>query len=148
MTSHDDAVEQLALALVTQILARRRNSSVEKAGVVPDSAHLVPREIFTCGALKVDPRGRRVECEGRRVDLTFMEFELLVCLARSPGVPVHKETLRSSLWGGTIAAGSRSIDQHVHEIRRKLGDTPETQTYIRTVRKVGYLVEGEWTQDC
>ena len=77
-----------------------------------------------------------------------MEFELLVGLARSAGIPVHKETLRSSVWGGAIAADSRSIDQHVHEIRRKLGDSPETQTYIRTIRKVGYVIEGEWTLDC
>jgi DNA-binding response OmpR family regulator len=143
----DDTIERLALALVSEILARQRRSANKQLIELPARATGESKEKFVSGSLIIDPRSRSVHCEGKRVELTYLEFELLVFLARSAGAPVHKETLRATIWGGTIAAGSRSIDQHVHEIRRKLGDSPEAQIYVRTVRKVGYVIEGEWTHD-
>jgi DNA-binding response OmpR family regulator len=92
---------------------------------------------LTVGAVALDPGARRVRVAGREVALTTTEIELLWRLMRRPGRVYTRDELLSLVWGYAAAAGTRTVDVHVAQLRAKLGaDHP-----IRTVRGVGYSVE-------
>jgi DNA-binding winged helix-turn-helix (wHTH) protein len=101
-------------------------------------------QVFVFGPVELDPKFRVVTKRGAPVKLTYMEYELLLALAQREGAPVPKLVIRREVWGDTITLDSRSIDQHIHELRHKLEDTPSTPAYVRTVVKVGYSLKGEW----
>lgn len=86
------------------------------------------------GAVTLDRTQRRAWCDGVEVALTATEFELLAHLAASPGRVFQREELLSAVWGYAAAAGTRTVDVHVAQLRAKLGD----RAPIRTVRGVGY----------
>jgi DNA-binding response OmpR family regulator len=88
--------------------------------------------------LMVDPSRRRVQQGGEEVPLTPLEFEILLTLARSPGVVFGRDQLMDKVWGYRDYAGGRVVDSHVARIRRKLGDEAAEPRYIRTVHGVGY----------
>jgi DNA-binding response OmpR family regulator len=74
--------------------------------------------------------------EGRPLDLTYMEYELLKFLASHPGKVFTRETLLSRVWGYEYYGGARTVDVHVRRLRAKLGE--EHASLIQTVRSVGY----------
>ena len=80
---------------------------------------------------------RRVTSGGEPVDLTATEFDLLAFLMRRPGRVFSREQLLSEVWGYAAAAGTRTVDVHVAQLRAKLGPS----TPIRTVRGVGYAAD-------
>src|SRR2546428_6294679 len=88
--------------------------------------------------LMVDPARRRAAKGPDEVPLTPLEFEILLALARSPGVVFSREQLMDRVWGYRDYAGGRVVDSHVARIRRKLGDEAGEPRYIRTVHGVGY----------
>ena len=71
---------------------------------------------------------------GSQIELTSKEFDLLACFLEHPGIVLSREKLLDLVWGMTYPGGTRTVDVHVAQLRRKLGD-PET---IRTVRGAGY----------
>ena len=75
-----------------------------------------------------------VTVAGSQVELTSKEFDLLACFLEHPGIVLSREKLLDLVWGMTYPGGTRTVDVHVAQLRRKLGD-PET---IRTVRGAGY----------
>jgi DNA-binding response OmpR family regulator len=77
---------------------------------------------------------RDVTIGGAPVELTSKEFDLLACFLEHPGIVLSREKLLDLVWGMTYPGGTRTVDVHVAQLRRKLGD-PET---IRTVRGAGY----------
>jgi DNA-binding response OmpR family regulator len=83
--------------------------------------------------LTVDPQ-RRLE----DVNLTPLEFEILLALAREPGVVFARDQLMDRVWGYRDYAGGRVVDSHVARIRRKLGEDGNDPRFIRTVHGVGY----------
>lgn len=95
-------------------------------------------EPVTRGALTVDPSRRRVTVDGGEVLLTPLEFEILLTLARDPGVVFTREQLMDRVWGYRDYAGGRVVDSHVARIRRKLGEDGGEPRFIRTVHGVGY----------
>jgi DNA-binding response OmpR family regulator len=88
------------------------------------------------GKLVVDPSTRQVTDDGREVHLTPTEFELLYRLAQAPHVVFGRKRLLEEVWGYRIGAGERTVDSHVHAIRRKLGSGT-----IRTVHGIGYALD-------
>jgi DNA-binding response OmpR family regulator len=88
--------------------------------------------------LTVDAARRRVLKGSEEVPLTPLEFEILLTLARSPGVVLSRDQLMDRVWGYRDYAGGRVVDSHVARIRRKLGDEAAEPSYIRTVHGVGY----------
>ncbi|MEP6851261.1 MAG: response regulator transcription factor [bacterium] len=90
------------------------------------------------GAVELDPAAHRVHADGREVALTATEFDLLSFLMRRPGRVFSREQLMSQVWGYSAVAGLRTVDVHVAQVRSKLGSASP----IRTVRGVGYSVEG------
>jgi DNA-binding response OmpR family regulator len=77
---------------------------------------------------------RDVTVSGSMIELTGKEFDLLACFLEHPGIVLTREKLLDLVWGMTYPGGTRTVDVHVAQLRRKLGD-PDT---IRTVRGSGY----------
>jgi len=91
--------------------------------------------------LNIDPARRRITRGGQEIPLTPLEFEILVTLARSPGVVFSRDQLMDRVWGYRDYAGGRVVDSHVARVRRKLGDEAAEPKYIRTVHGVGYAFQ-------
>lgn len=92
------------------------------------------------GSLEVDVRSRRVSAGGESLRLTGTEFELLRCLAESPGKVVSKEQLTQQVLGRRYLPYDRSIDTHVSNVRGKLSSAGVNNPSIRSQRGVGYLL--------
>jgi len=88
--------------------------------------------------ISIDPSRRRVSVDGAEVQLTPLEFEILLALAREPGVVLTREQLMDRVWGYRDYAGGRVVDSHVARIRRKLGEDGAEPRFVRTVHGVGY----------
>ena len=93
------------------------------------------------GGLVMDPSRRRVTVDGDDVGLTPLEFEILLSLARDPGVVLSRDQLMDRVWGYRDFAGGRVVDSHVARIRRKLGEDGNEPRFIRTVHGVGYAFQ-------
>jgi DNA-binding response OmpR family regulator len=116
------------LAVRVRAILRR----VERIGQAPST------EPMQRGDLSIDPDRRRVVVDGAEVPLTPLEFEILLTLAREPGVVFTREQLMDRVWGYRDYAGGRVVDSHVARIRRKLGEDGGGPRFIRTVHGVGY----------
>jgi DNA-binding response OmpR family regulator len=92
------------------------------------------------GELRIDLRARGATFAGSPLELRTLEFELLAELARNAGNVVTRDRLLDRVWGLSFAGGTRTVDVHVAQLRKKLG-RPEL---IHTVRGFGYrLLDGE-----
>jgi len=92
-----------------------------------------PTRAARVGPLELDVRGRRARVDGRELDLTPKEFDLLALLAREPGAVVSRATILQEVWQTTWFGSAKTIDVHVAGLRKKLGDP----SWIETVRGVG-----------
>jgi DNA-binding response OmpR family regulator len=101
-------------------------------------------EIRRFGALEIDPQAREVRLDGRPVELTRREFELLDALSAEPRVAFSRSQLLERVWGPDWFGDHHVVDVHIANLRRKLGDDPNAPRYVRTVRGVGYRM-GEGT---
>ena len=97
-----------------------------------DNRH--PEEILTSGEIELHRDARDVSVGGEPIDLTSKEFDLLACFLEHPGIVLSRERLLDLVWGMTYPGGTRTVDVHVAQLRRKLG----TAESIRTVRGSGY----------
>ena len=93
-------------------------------------------ELVEYGDLALNLETYQAAIEGRPLDLTYMEYELLKFLASHPGKVFTRETLLSRVWGYEYYGGARTVDVHVRRLRAKLGE--EHAGLIQTVRSVGY----------
>ncbi len=87
----------------------------------------------------IDRERHTVEIDGRQLDLTYLEFELLAHLAANPHRVHTREQLVAALWGYSHVGDGRTVDVHIARLRRKLG--PRDRERIVTVRRVGYKYE-------
>jgi two-component system, OmpR family, response regulator len=95
-------------------------------------------EVITAGPLSIDQSRRTVDLDGRSVQLTYVEFELLRTMASNPGRVFSRKMLLEALWGGSDYREPRTIDVHVRHLREKLERDPREPEFIHTVRGVGY----------
>jgi DNA-binding response OmpR family regulator len=109
--------------------ALRRSRMVERAS---DS------EVIECGALRIDFDRRMVTLGEEEVKVTYVEFEILGALARSPGRVLTRETLLEHVWGDSDYRDPRTVDVHIRHLREKLEQDPKEPEYLFTVRGVGY----------
>jgi DNA-binding response OmpR family regulator len=92
------------------------------------------------GQLAIDVDARRVRMGAAPAELTGLEFDILVALARRPGRVVPREILLEQAGRHDVTVSDRSVDVHVSHLRRKLGDDPRAPRLIKTVRGVGYVL--------
>jgi len=95
-------------------------------------------EPLTIGDLTIDVAGHKVTRAGTPINLTPLEFDLLVCLARKPHQVFSREVLLEQVWGYRHAADTRLVNVHVQRLRSKVEHDPENPEIVVTVRGVGY----------
>ena len=95
-------------------------------------------EPLEVGLLSLDPGRRSASHDGRELELTRKEFELLELLLREAGSVVTRERLLDEVWDVNWFGSTKTLDVHVSSLRRKLGDDSASPRYIHTVRGVGF----------
>jgi len=95
-------------------------------------------EALNIGDLSIDVAGHSVTRGGDQINLTPLEFDLLVCLARKPWQVFTREILLEQVWGYRHAADTRLVNVHVQRLRSKVEHDPENPEIVVTVRGVGY----------
>lgn len=118
---------------IAELSARVR--ALLRRNAVPESGANV-----TVGSISLNRDTRSVERNGRRIELTKTEFNLLELLADQASLVVSRETIYENVWGYNFETNSKSLDVYVGYLRRKLSVNDEPDP-IRTVRGVGYCLE-------
>ena len=140
VTARDDEVDRiLGLELgaddyLTKPFSPRELVSRVRAVLRRTQGH-VAQPPLTLGPIRLDLETREVIVDDQPVVLTVTEFDLLAALLRKPGRVLSRDQLLSQVWGYEAAAGTRTVDVHVGQVRQKLGAAGDL---IRTVRGVGY----------
>ena len=111
-----------------------RELSARIRAVLRRSSESLMPECISAGALEVDLRSHRAAIEGRELELTPKEFDLLVLLAGEPGRVHARQDILETVWDPHWYGPTKTLDVHVASLRRKLGDPK----WIETVRGVGY----------
>ena len=119
-----------------ELLARMR-AVLRRA--MPDAS----TEKISVGDLQIEVDARRVQRGETLVDLTGIEFDLLLALARRAGRVVPRDALLDLAGRSDTVVGERTVDVHISHLRQKLDDDPKTPTRIKTVRGVGYMLVKE-----
>ncbi|NPC42708.1 MtrAB system response regulator MtrA [Nocardioides sp. zg-1230] len=113
-----------------ELIARVR-ARVRRNDVTPD-------EGLTIGDVSIDVAGHSVTRGDEAINLTPLEFDLLVCLARKPWQVFTREVLLEQVWGYRHSADTRLVNVHVQRLRSKVEHDPENPEVVVTVRGVGY----------
>jgi|TARA_B100000749_G_C18333285_1_gene425898 DNA-binding response OmpR family regulator len=95
-------------------------------------------EKLTIGPLELDLSGRSVLLEGKEVNLTTKEFELLCFMARNIGKVLPRERILQKVWGYNYYGTARTIDNFINRLRQKIEENPLEPRFLLTVRGVGY----------
>jgi DNA-binding response OmpR family regulator len=120
------------LARIRAVLRRSRPEVADERLVVED--------------LVIEIQARTVRMAGKLVELTGLEFDLLVALARRAGRVVPRDALLELSGRADVTVGERTVDVHISHLRAKLGDDPKSPRRIKTVRGVGYVLAGQEDQ--
>jgi two-component system OmpR family response regulator/two-component system alkaline phosphatase synthesis response regulator PhoP len=119
------------VARVRALLRRPRSSHI-------GAAMLAQGKPIAAGGLEVDPARRQAAVEGRPIDLTAHEFDLLYLLASNRGIVFSRKALVQKVWGGATHVTERSVDTLIKRIRRKIEPDPDEPRFILTVWGTGY----------
>ncbi len=96
--------------------------------------------IVEAGGIRLDKQAHSVMVEGKPVDLSYKEFELLAYFMENRGIALSREKILNSVWNYDYFGDARTIDTHVKKLRSKMGDKGEL---IKTIWGMGYKFEGE-----
>jgi DNA-binding response OmpR family regulator len=102
-------------------------------------------ERLSAGNITIDVPSRAVQVAGSPVELTGIEFDILLALVRRSGRVVPRDALLSEAGRTDVTVNDRTVDVHISHLRRKLGDDPRTPRLIKTVRGVGYVLSRDGT---
>ena len=103
-----------------------------------------PAPVATAAGLEVDPVGREVRVDGRAVELTYTEYELLVYLMNNAGIALSRDRILDNVWRFDYDGDARTVDTHVKKLRSKLG---KQGSRIRTMRGIGYKFDPHAPED-
>jgi two-component system, OmpR family, alkaline phosphatase synthesis response regulator PhoP len=121
--------------LLARIEALLRRASSPQAG---------PRDsAFQFGTVTVDFRSTQVQRNGKTIEMSAREFELLTYLIQQQGSTVSREELLQQVWGYDQSTMTRTVDAHVWMLRKKLEEDPQNPRYFLTVRGLGYKFVGQ-----
>ena len=95
-------------------------------------------EVLKRGPLEIDVTRHRATLDGKELELTSTEFDLLAYLARAPGRAFTRQQLLENVWGYHFEGYQRTVDSHVRRLRKKLESDPKDPRFVETVFKVGY----------
>lgn len=97
-----------------------------------------PTQTIKIGALMIDPDGCRVMKNGREIELTAREYELLRYMAQNVGRVISRERLYEAVWGEDSYGCDNTIMVHIRHLREKIEDSPTSPRYIITLKGLGY----------
>ncbi len=98
-------------------------------------------EILTCGCIRVDRAAHQVMVDGKTVELSYKEFELLVYFMENKGIALSREKILNNVWNYDYFGDARTIDTHVKKLRSKIGS--KGGEMIKTIWGLGYKLEAE-----
>ena len=98
------------------------------------------KEIYKYKTLEIDYQGRKVTVDGKTLNLTPKEYELLTYFIENKGIAISRERLLNTIWGYDFYGDDRTVDTHIKMLRKNLG---KYNYLIKTIRKVGYKYETE-----
>ena len=90
------------------------------------------------GGIQIDKEGRTVKVDGKNIELSLREFELLIYLVDNENIALSRDKILNNVWNYDYYGDSRTIDSHIKKIRHKLG---KRGRYIKTIRGIGYKFE-------
>ena len=96
------------------------------------------KEIKDLGGLQIDKDGRTVSVDGKPIELSLREYELLLYLVQNENIALSRDKILNNVWNYDYYGDTRTIDSHVKKIRHKLGKKGK---YIKTIRGIGYKFE-------
>ena len=96
------------------------------------------QEVKDYGGIEIDKEGRTVTVEGKVLELSLREYELLIYLVENENIALSRDKILNNVWNYDYYGDSRTIDSHIKKIRHKLGKRGK---YIKTMRGVGYKFE-------
>lgn len=97
--------------------------------------------VVTVGDLRLDPAARTAQLRGQPLELSRLEFDLLLLLAQRAGEVVTKREILAEVWQQVYGGGERTVDVHLSWLRRKLGETAASPAYLHSVRGVGVRLQ-------
>ena len=96
------------------------------------------KEVKDYDGIEIDKEGRTVKVDGKQIELSLREYELLVYLVENENIALSRDKILNNVWNYDYYGDSRTIDSHIKKIRHKLGKKGK---YIKTIRGVGYKFE-------
>ena len=108
--------------------------------VLRRTTKVVSADDITVGAITLKDKEHKVIIEGKKIELTYKEFEMLKLFMENPGLVFSRDKLMSEIWGMDYIGETRTVDMHIKTLRQKLGDAGGQ---IKTVIGVGYRLENE-----
>ncbi len=115
-----------ASELVARVRTRLRRTNTDVSGLI------------SIGDLKIDVQAHQLLRDGKQIQLTRLEFDLLVALAREPGRVFTRDALLSEVWGYAQSTDTRLVNVHIQRLRSKIERDPENPEIVITIRGVGY----------
>ena len=97
-----------------------------------------PKEVKNYDGIEIDKEGRTVKVDGKPIELSLREYELLVYLVENENIALSRDKILNNVWNYDYYGDSRTIDSHIKKIRHKLGKKGK---YIKTIRGIGYKFE-------
>jgi two-component system, OmpR family, alkaline phosphatase synthesis response regulator PhoP len=119
-----------------KVLISRINALLRRPSREVIVAETTTSPVVNMGGISIDQERYLIVQDGKEMILPKKEFELLALLASKPGKVFTRDIILSTVWGGDVVVGDRTIDVHVRKLREKLGDQ-----FIRTVKGIGYTFE-------
>ena len=121
--------EYISKPFSPKILVARVNAVLRRSGKGD------AEDVLDVGGIRVDKSAHQVTVEGKSIDLSFKEFELLQYFIENTGIALSREKILNAVWNYDYFGDARTIDTHVKKLRSKLGEKGE---YIRTIWGMGY----------
>ena len=128
--------------LMARVKAMLRRVRLIREESAPPATAAPAMPLLRFGDLEFDPARREIRRNGLPLALKPKEYELFVYLAQHPGQALSRDTILEQVWGWDFDGESRTVDVHIHWLREKIEDVPDTPRRIVTVRGAGYRFEG------
>jgi len=129
----------------TRVLIARINTIMRRVNAnrsVQDWVSNTGSGVITCGRLKIDLNGRTLYKDGKEIELTAKEFDILCTLVRNRGIVLSREKIYELVWQ-ELDCDTRTVDVHISKLREKIEDDPANPSYIRTKWGTGYYFRKE-----
>ena len=127
--------EYISKPFSPKILVARDGAILRRSGKAPEEGKLL-----SIGGIVIDQTAHTVTVDGRQIELSFKEFELLTYFMENEGIALSREKILNHVWNYDYFGDARTIDTHVKKLRAKIGEKGD---YIKTIWGMGYKFEAE-----